>query len=156
MHRDDHQLSIWQLYKYLGSSWFGRGWVFQEVILSRQSKVIFKASTISLEGLYWISEAIKQVEEGDILSVGIENVTTSAHGLGTISMMRRIWQSLHRPGDSQSLPYQSFPDILSAIVSKTQTSFLKIEYMHSLVSIWTLASELSQTINISGMRFRLA
>ncbi|KAF5704622.1 het-domain-containing protein [Fusarium mundagurra] len=122
MQKDDHRLAIWQLYKYLGSSWFARGWVFQEIILSKQSKIMIGSSTVSLEGFYWICEAIMQVEQGDILSVGLEDVTISAHGLAIISVMRRVWQSLHRPGDSESLTYPWFPELLSDIVSRMQTS----------------------------------
>lgn len=122
MYRDDRKLALWQLYKYLGSPWFSRAWVFQEIVLPRQSGVIMGSSMVSLSGLCWICNAMLQIEEDEILPVGIDDATISAKGFEIVPIMQQTWQSLHCPQDSQSSPYPSFYKLLSSITPKMKTS----------------------------------
>jgi hypothetical protein len=124
MHPDDEQLALRQLYKYLGSSWFSRAWVFQGVVLPLRSGILIGISAISLEGLYWICGMIDWIEREGVLPppVGPDDITLSSRGRRIVPIMQRTWKSLHLPEDPQSVPYPSITQLLSSISPNMQTS----------------------------------
>ncbi|KAK3376097.1 heterokaryon incompatibility protein-domain-containing protein [Lasiosphaeria ovina] len=122
MRKNDERLALWQLFKYFGSPWFSRAWVFQEIVLPQCSSILIGSSAVSLEGLYWICEAIDQIDAQDILPVVAEGTVLFSSGLRTAPIMRQTWRSLHLPGDNQSVPYPSITKTLSSIAPKMNTS----------------------------------
>lgn len=121
MFRDDRLLALWQLYKYLGSPWFSRGWVFQEIVLSKQSKFVVGSSAVSLEGLYCICQAIQLVESAELLQVGLDEAILSAH-FEMISIMRHTWLDWHRSDNRRFATSCGFVELLSTIIPKMMTT----------------------------------
>jgi hypothetical protein len=119
--QDYHELAVGQLHKHLGSEWFSRAWVYQEVVLSKQSKIILGESVVSLKGLDYICKAIKQIEDGP-LSTNLNQVILDAKGLQIVAMMQRSWHDWHLLDRQSPTTSRRFEEFLSAVAPEMKTS----------------------------------
>ena len=88
-------LVLWQIFRYLCSSWFVRGWVYQEVVLAPVCRIILGHSTVSLPGLQLIWKTIWRTILRAQISPGFPPYDNKiVHGLKMIQKLNKDWEQL--------------------------------------------------------------
>lgn len=113
--------AFWRLYCVFMNEWFGRGWVFQEVVLAKECLMVLgRDESLSLKDLYYLGQAIDYIVDLGLVEnllprrfANWEEIFIRAYR--KLELVMRIRYDFHRPREEHPVDAHHFERLLSSI-----------------------------------------